>query len=99
KQYVRYLTAILHADLGPSYKYLDRGVKEIISDTLPTSALLGLLALLFALMVSFPTGLIAAYFRNSWIDRFALLTGTLGVWVPPLIPGPFLICLFRRPLG
>src|SRR5207342_1761857 len=69
-QYLRYLTGILHADLGPSYKYLDRGVKEIILDTLPTSVFLGLLALVFALMVSFPTGLIAAYFRNSWIDRF-----------------------------
>jgi len=41
---LRYLTGILHLDLGPSYKYLDRGVKEIISDTLPTSVLLGLLA-------------------------------------------------------
>jgi oligopeptide transport system permease protein len=99
KQYVRYLTEILHADLGPSYKYLDRGVKEIISDTLPTSALLGLLALLFALMVSFPTGLIAAYFRNSWIDRFALLTATLGISVPHFILGALLIWLFALQLG
>lgn len=99
KQYVRYLTGILHADLGPSYKYLDRGVKEIISDTLPTSALLGLLALLFALMVSFPTGLIAAYFRNSWIDRFALLTATLGISVPHFILGALLIWLFALQLG
>ena len=64
EQYLRYLAGIIHLDLGPSYKYLDRGVKEIILDTLPTSALLGLLALVFALMVSFPTGLMAAYFRN-----------------------------------
>jgi oligopeptide transport system permease protein len=99
KQYVRYLTGILHADLGPSYKYLDRGVKEIISDTLPTSALLGLLALLFALMVSFPTGLIAAYFRNSWIDRFTLLTATLGISVPHFILGALLIWLFALQLG
>src|SRR5262245_41493741 len=94
KQYVRYLTGILHADLGPSYKYLDRGVKEIISDTLPTSALLGLLALVFALIVSFPIGLIAAYFRNSWIDRFSLLTATFGISVLYFILGAFLICFF-----
>jgi oligopeptide transport system permease protein len=99
KQYLRYLTGILHLDLGPSYKYLDRGVKEIISDTLPTSALLGLLALVFALMVSFPTGLIAAYFRNSWIDRFALLTVTLGISVPHFILGALLIWLFALQLG
>src|SRR5262244_3145508 len=39
-QYVHYLQGIFHGDLGPSYKYLDRGVNEIIGDTLPTSALL-----------------------------------------------------------
>jgi oligopeptide transport system permease protein len=99
RQYLRYLAGILHLDLGPSYKYLDRGVKEIISDTLPTSVLLGLLALVFALMVSFPTGLIAAYFRNSWIDRFALLTATLGISVPNFILGALLIWLFALQLG
>jgi oligopeptide transport system permease protein len=99
KQYLRYLTGILHLDLGPSYKYLDRGVKEIISDTLPTSVLLGLLALVFALMVSLPTGLLAAYFRHSWIDRFALLTATLGISVPHFILGALLIWLFALQLG
>ncbi|HEX4991394.1 MAG TPA: ABC transporter permease [Candidatus Binatia bacterium] len=99
RQYLRYLTGILHADLGPSYKYLDRGVKEIILDTLPTSVFLGLLALVFALMVSFPTGLIAAYFRNSWIDRLALLTATLGISVPHFILGALLIWLFALQLG
>ena len=99
KQYLRYLAGIIHLDLGPSYKYLDRGVKEIIFDTLPTSALLGLLALVFALMVSFPTGLIAAYFRNSWIDRFSLLTATFGISVPHFILGALLIWLFAVQLG
>jgi len=99
RQYLRYLSGILHADLGPSYKYLDRGVKEIISDTLPTSVFLGLLALFFALMVSFPTGLIAAYFRNSWIDRFSLLGATLGISVPHFILGALLIWLFALQLG
>jgi oligopeptide transport system permease protein len=98
-QYLRYLTGIFHADLGPSYKYLDRGVKEIIADTLPTSALLGLLALAFALTVSFPAGLVAAYFRNSWIDRFSLLTATLGISMPHFILGALLIWLFALQLG
>jgi len=98
-QYLRYLTGILHADFGPSYKYLDRGVNEIIADTLPTSALLGLLALLLALILSFPTGLIAAYFRNSWIDRLALLAATLGISLPHFILGALLIWLFALQLG
>ncbi len=58
EQYLRYLAGIARGDLGPSYKYLDRGVTEIIGDTLPTSALLGGLAILFALGISFPIGLI-----------------------------------------
>src|SRR5918992_1758647 len=40
-QYLRYLTGIAGGDLGPSYKYLNRDVNDIIVETLPTSALLG----------------------------------------------------------
>jgi len=99
RQYLRYLTGILHADFGPSYKYLDRDVNKIIADTLPTSAVLGLLALLVAVILSFPTGLIAAYFRNSWIDRLALLAATLGISLPHFILGALLIWLFALQLG
>jgi oligopeptide transport system permease protein len=99
RQYLRYLTGILHGDFGPSYKYLDRDVNKIIADTLPTSAVLGLLALLVAVILSFPTGLIAAYFRNSWIDRLALLAATLGISLPHFILGALLIWLFALQLG
>jgi len=99
RQYLRYLTGILHGDFGPSYKYLDRDVNKIIADTLPTSALLGLLALLVAVILSFPAGLIAAYFRNSWIDRLTLLAATLGISLPHFILGALLIWLFALQLG
>ena len=98
-QYAHYLQGIFRGDLGPSYKYLDRGVNEIIADTLPTSALLGGLALLFALILSFPIGLSAAYFRNSWIDRSGMLGATLGISVPHFILGALLIWLFALQLG
>lgn len=99
RQYLRYFAGILHGDLGPSYKYLDRGVKEIIAETLPISALLGLLALLFALAVALPAGLTAAYFRDSWIDRLSLLAATLGISLPHFILGALLIWLFALQLG
>jgi oligopeptide transport system permease protein len=99
RQYLRYLSGVLQADFGPSYKYLDRGVNKIIADTLPTSALLGLLALLLALVLAFPIGLVAAYFRNSWIDRLALLAATLGISLPHFILGAVLIWLFALQLG
>jgi oligopeptide transport system permease protein len=91
QQYLRYLTAILQGDLGPSYKYLDRGVNEIIRDTLPTSALLGALAIAFALAVSLPAGLLAAYYRGSWIDRWLMTWASIGVSVPHFILGAVLI--------
>src|SRR6476659_5960694 len=71
EQYVRYLAGLAHGDFGPSYKYLDRGVTEIIADTLPTSALLGILAVLLTMVVSFPLGFFAAYYRESTLDRNA----------------------------
>ena len=98
-QYLRYLTGVMHADLGPSYKYLDRRVNQIIAETFPTSALLGLLALVFALMLSFPAGLVAARFRNSWLDRFILLAATLVISVPHFILGALLVWLFALQLG
>ena len=90
-QYLRYLTGILQSDLGPSYKYLDRGVNEIIRDTLPTSALLGALAIAFALAVSLPIGLLAAYYRDSWIDRWLMTWASIGISVPHFILGAVLI--------
>ena len=99
QQYLRYLAAIAGGDLGPSYKYLDRGVTEIIADTLPTSVLLGGLAILFALAVSFPIGLLAAYYRNSLIDRCCMLVATLGISLPNFLLGAFLIWAIALQLG
>jgi oligopeptide transport system permease protein len=99
RQYLRYLAGIAQGDLGPSYKYLDRGVTQIIADTLPTSALLGGLAVVFALLVSFPTGLLAAYYRNSIIDRFCMFVSTLGISLPNFILGALLIWGIALKLG
>ncbi|MBI2358636.1 MAG: ABC transporter permease, partial [Deltaproteobacteria bacterium] len=47
-QYARFVTGIARGDLGPSYKYLDRDVRDIVADTLPVSAALGIFALAFS---------------------------------------------------
>jgi oligopeptide transport system permease protein len=99
EQYVRYLAGLTHGDFGPSYKYLDRGVTEIIADTLPTSALLGILAVLFTMVVSFPLGFFAAYYRESIIDRLCLFIGTLGISLPNFILGALLIWAVALQLG
>jgi oligopeptide transport system permease protein len=99
EQYLRYLTGLARGDLGPSYKYLDRGVTEIIADTLPTSAVLGGLAVLFALIASVPLGVFAAYYRGSSIDRFCLFISTLGISLPNFILGALLIWAVALQLG
>lgn len=98
-QYARYLKGIARADLGPSYKYLDRSVSDIVADTFPISAQLGILALAFALVFSLPLGLCAAYFQNSWMDRSCMLLATLGISLPHFILGALLIWLFSLQLG
>ncbi|MSP39424.1 MAG: ABC transporter permease [Deltaproteobacteria bacterium] len=99
QQYLRYLSGIAQGDFGPSYKYLDRGVSAIIADTLPTSAVLGGLAILFALLIALPAGLLAAYFRNSAIDRLCMFVATLGISLPNFLLGAFLIWLVALKLG
>jgi oligopeptide transport system permease protein len=99
KQYGRYLAGIARGDFGPSYKYLDRDVMDIIRDTFPTSALLGLLALSFAVIVSFPLALLAASHRNSWIDRGSVFLATLGISLPNFVLGAVLIWFFSLKLG
>jgi oligopeptide transport system permease protein len=66
---------------------------------LPTSAVLGGLAILFALLIAFPAGLLAAYFRNSAIDRLCMFVATLGISLPNFLLGAFLIWLVALQLG
>ncbi len=99
QQYLRYLGGIARADFGPSYKYLDRSVSQIIADTLPVSVLLGGLALLCAVAIAFPMGLLAAYHRNTIIDRLCMFLATLGISLPNFLLGAFLIWAIALQLG
>lgn len=98
-QYARYLIGILQGNLGPSYKYLDRGVNDVIRDTLPISVILGTLSILLAVFISVPAGMLAAYYRNSWIDRCCMLVATLGISLPHFILGALFIWWFALQLG
>jgi len=99
RQYLSYLGKIAHGDFGPSFKYSNRTVNEIIADKLPVSLELGLLALLVALLVGLPLGVLAAVRRNSWLDYFASSIGMLGISVPTFVLGPLLVLFFAIHLG
>ena len=94
RQYLGYLGKIAHGDLGPSYKYSNRTVNEIIADKLPVSLELGGWALLVALSLGLPLGVLAAVKRNSWLDYICSAIGMIGICVPVYVGGPLLALLF-----
>lgn len=98
-QYALYLRRLARGDLGPSYKYVNRTVNDIVSETLPISAGLGLVALLFALLAAFPLGLAAGYYRDTWLDRSSLALATLGFSLPNFVLAAALIGIFSLQLG
>ena len=93
-QYTDYLANLARGDLGPSFKYPNRTVNEIIWDKLPTSLELGGLSLLVALLVGVPLGVLAAVKRNTWIDYLCSSTAMTGICVPTFVLGPVLILVF-----
>jgi oligopeptide transport system permease protein len=94
RQYFDYLGSLLHGDLGPSFKYPNRTVNEIIADKLPTSLELGALSLLVALLVGLPLGIFAAIRRNTWVDYLCSSVAMVGICVPTFVMGPLLVLAF-----
>lgn len=93
KQYVDYLGGLVRGDLGPSFRYLGRTVNDIIADGFPVSAALGGTAVLIALAVGVPAGIIAAVRRGGWQDKVAMVGATVGVSVPSFIMASLLMYL------
>ncbi|MFI5303716.1 MAG: ABC transporter permease [Nitrospiria bacterium] len=94
KQYVEYMEGLIQGDLGPSYKYVGRGVNEIIADTFPVSIKLGLISFGMAIGIGFVFGLLSSLYRNSWVDRFCMAGSTGGISIPTFILGSLLIFVF-----
>ena len=99
RQYLDYLGNLLQGDLGPSFKYANRTVNEIIADKLPTSLELGLLALAVALTVGLTLGVLAAIRRNTWLDYLCSSVAMTGISVPTFVLGPLLVLFFAIYLG
>ena len=97
-QYGRYLRNLAHFDLGPSYKYPERTVNQIIRDGFPVSLDLGLAALAFALLLGIPAGVIAAVKHRGWVDHITMGIVFFGISVPTFVFGPLLIFVFSLTL-
>jgi oligopeptide transport system permease protein len=97
-QYGRYLAHTIRFDFGPSYKHPARDVREIIFQTLPVSLTLGGLAMLVALAVGVPLGVLAAWRQNTAQDYAAMSVALFGLSVPNFVLGPLLVLVFSLSL-
>ncbi|AUI86495.1 oligopeptide transporter permease [Vibrio azureus] len=94
EQYTTYLMNVIQGDFGPSFKYLDYTVNELISVALPVSATIGSIAFVFTLLLGVTVGTIAALKHNTWIDYAIMSTAMVGVVMPSFVLAPALIYLF-----
>lgn len=84
-QYVRFLGNMLRGDFGISFTQQNRRVNDIIREHFPVSAILGVLALLFASIGAVLFGVLSAQFRNRWPDTAIMLGVILGISVPSFV--------------
>lgn len=94
EQYLIYMGNLLRGDFGPSYKYEDRPVADIIRETLPVSAALGLAALFLAFFMGTAAGMISSLFPRSAHDAVSVVVSTSLVSVPSFVVGAALIYFF-----
>lgn len=94
KQYMDYLGNLLRGDLGPSFKYESRTVNEIIAESFPVSAELGLVAVSLSVLIGIPAGMAGALYHNRWPDHLVMLLATFGISVPSFILATVLIYVF-----
>jgi ABC-type dipeptide/oligopeptide/nickel transport system permease component len=92
-QYLDWIGTMAHGDFGQSL-YFKTDVLALVRDKLPTTALLAMFSLLFALTISIPLGIVAAVYPNSWIDRACLALAVLGQALPNFFFALILILVF-----
>jgi oligopeptide transport system permease protein len=93
-QYGRYLRALLHADFGPSFRYKDFTVTELIAQGLPVTAQIGIAALCLALGLGMLIGALAALRRNRAEDYALMTLAGAGIAIPSFVILPLLGLLF-----
>ena len=90
QQFVRYLNGLLHGDFGPSFKYKDFSVADLIFGGFPVSLQLGGIAIVLALGIGLTLGILAALRQNSWVDYSTMSVSMVGIAVPNFVVAPIL---------
>ena len=99
KQFGRFVWGLLHLDLGPSTRFRDYSVGDIIASGLPYSLTIGFWAVVVASIVGVALGIAGALRRNGVTDYVAGIVGVIGIAIPIFVIGPILQVIFALKLG
>ncbi|MDB4895819.1 MAG: Dipeptide transport system permease protein DppB [Firmicutes bacterium] len=97
-QYLYYVKRLAMGDMGRSFGS-KLPVAEVIFERLPATMELGFTALIIALLIAIPVGVVSAVRRYSWVDNTAMTGALLGISLPTFWVGLLLILLFALQLG
>lgn len=92
-RYDDYWIAILHGDLGSSFR-TDRPVVDLIIERYPATIELAIAAMLIAVCIAIPLGVIAGKNRGTWLDNALSVLALVGISLPSFVIGPMLVYLF-----
>ncbi len=93
QQFVRYMSGLVRGDLGPSYRYRDYTVSELIASGFPLSLKLGAMAITLALLLGVSAGTVAALRQDSLLDRIVMSFAMMGISIPVFVIAPVLVLL------
>jgi oligopeptide transport system permease protein len=99
QQYLDYLAGVVRGDLGPSLKYKDKSVLQILKENYPISLRLGGTAILLAALVGVSLGVLAALRQNQVADYGVMAVAVLGVCIPTFVTAPMLVLVLASKLG
>lgn len=97
-QYVDYWRALLHGDMGRSFR-TDQPVVELIRLHYPATIELAIASLLVAIAIAIPLGVVAGSNRGTWIDNVSSVVALIGISLPSFVIGPLLVYVFAVKLG
>jgi oligopeptide transport system permease protein len=98
-QYINWAASFIQGDLGPSYRYQDRRVNDIVADGIWTTVQLGLMAFALSVIVGIPLGIFAALGHNRGPDYISTSLSIVGIATPVFVLAIILIVLFSVQLG
>ena len=93
RQLWNYLSRLMRGDLGPSYRYRDHTVSELIGGAFPLSLKLGAMAMSLAVVAGVAVGTVAALRKNSLADRTIMAFAMTGISIPVFVVAPILVLL------